>query len=40
MALTDDALSVIDSWVQWMITGTLDPDSVLAMIRTELMKLS
>jgi hypothetical protein len=38
--VTDDALSVIDSWLQWMITGALDSDSVLAMIRTELMKLS
>jgi len=26
--------------MQLMITDTLDPDSVLAMIRTELMKLS
>jgi hypothetical protein len=38
--LSADALYILDSWIQWLITDRLDPESVLALIREELMKLS
>ena len=37
--LHSDALDVIDSWVEWLVSDVLDEESMLTMIRTELMKL-
>jgi hypothetical protein len=31
--LSPDALNVIDDWLHWLLTGDLDPESVLAMMR-------
>jgi hypothetical protein len=31
--LTDDALDCIDDWVEWLLTATLDSESVLTMFR-------
>lgn len=38
--LTDDALTVLDEWIDWHITGTLAADGILTDIRQHLAKLS
>jgi hypothetical protein len=37
--LSPDALAVIDDWCLWLLSNELDPESVLGMIRAELLKL-
>lgn len=37
--LSADAMEVIDSWLVWLFTGTLDAKSLLAIMRTELQHL-
>jgi hypothetical protein len=34
-----DALTVIDHWLRWLLTGDIDPESVLGMMRAELSRL-
>ena len=31
--LSEDAVDVLDEWIDWLLTGTLDPDGVVAMFR-------
>ena len=31
--LSDDALEVIDDWIEWLLTGTLSRDGVLQLFR-------
>lgn len=37
--LSDEALAIIDEWLVWLVTGVLDGQAVLAMLRSELPKL-
>jgi hypothetical protein len=37
--LSAGALAVIDEWVEWLVTGRLDPDGVLAMLRKDVRAL-
>lgn len=37
--LADDALTLMDEWLAWLLTGSLARDSSLAMIRAEFAKL-
>ncbi len=37
--LRDDALLFLDEWLEWHLTGGLDPEGLLAYMRTELAKL-
>ncbi len=37
--LSDDALEVVGEWLEWLLTGTLDPDGVLAMFRKDVQAL-
>lgn len=37
--LSPEGLAVMDDWLRWLCTGDLDPESVLAMMRSELSKL-
>lgn len=32
--LGDEALAVIDEWLEWLLTGRLDPDGVIEMFRS------
>jgi hypothetical protein len=31
--LTDEALTFLDEWVVWLLTGSLPPESILGMVR-------
>jgi hypothetical protein len=37
--LSADAMEIIDSWLVWLFTGTLDPKSLLFDMKTELQNL-
>jgi hypothetical protein len=37
--LSDDAMDIINSWLEWLITGGLEPGSMLEWARKELLKL-
>ena len=37
--LSDEALSLVDAWMRWLLTGELPGESLLAYVRSELMKL-
>lgn len=37
--LSDTAVEILDEWVGWVLTGTLDPQGALYMIREELANL-
>ncbi len=38
--LTADAMDIIDSWLIWLVTGSLDENSMLHYLKGELAKLS
>jgi len=35
--LSDDALSLVDEWFSWLLTGSIAPDSALQILREELL---
>jgi hypothetical protein len=37
--LTSEAMAVIDEWITWLVTGSLDPEGILEMLAGELAKL-
>lgn len=37
--VTDEALLIIDEWLEWLVTGELDPESMLAYFRGEIPKV-
>ena len=37
--LSNEALDVFDEWLAWLLTGELDPDGVITLIREELARI-